>query len=344
MSPRYLLASENWLVDYDWEARYSADSPTEESSPGFAASISTTSEGSGSGRGGSDGTDERSSPATTFRTTPSPSPEVNQQSLESNPLSAEASCPPFPVSQTIVPSHSPSTIQAWPSPSSTNLLVTAPRPLECVPRIPTSLTFFGPSVRELLDSLWQEIYTPLFDCSCSICQRTGTNANVEDEYAKEEPLLQQIVHSGVDLSQQFLGQYKPREASDEELYDYDDEEEGDEFEDDEDGDDWADYDTAAVQGQVWAELPSHPSPEVENISSPSLGMESPDDAQSEPTLEILDDSPGSDGQLGKESLGSKSSSLVGGRRSRDLEDVDGATAEIATSENGIGHGRKRLKS
>jgi len=167
---------------------------------------------------------------------------------------------------------------------------------------------------------------------------------VEDEYAKEEPLLQQIMHSDVDLSQQFLHHYKSREASDEELYEYDDEEEGGEFEDDEDGDDWVDYDTAVVQGQVWAELSSRPSPEAENISSPSLGMASPDDAQSEPTLEMFDDAPSSDGQLGKESLGSKASSVVGGRRSRDLEDVDGAAAEIVALENGIGHGRKRLKS
>jgi len=165
---------------------------------------------------------------------------------------------------------------------------------------------------------------------------------VEDEYAKEEPLLQQIMHSDVDLSQQFLHHYKSREASDEELYDYDDEEEGDEIEDDEDGDDWVDYDTAVVQGQVWAELSSRPSPEAENISSPSLGVESPDDAQSEPTLEMLDDAPSS--EIGKESLGSKASSLVGGRRSRDLEDVDGAVAEVVALESGIGHGRKRLKS
>ncbi|KAF8342794.1 uncharacterized protein EI90DRAFT_3149869 [Cantharellus anzutake] len=336
LSCEYLRAPENWLAGYDWQAQYTSTSPTEEASPSLTASTTTASEGSGSGRGGSDGTDGRSSPATTFRTTPSPSPEVKPQSLESNPLPAESMSPSLPTCQTVVPSQtSSSTPGEWSSSSPTRLLVAEPRPFEHVPRIPVYWTYLGPSIPQLLESLWQEVYTPLFTCSCSICKRGVTSVDTEDEYTRDEPLLQQLMESGGDITQQFLRQYKTHEIDDEELYDYDDEEE--EFE--EEAENWADY---VVHAQGWTEVSSRPSPEAENISPPSLDPDNAEDGQSESALEFEDTS--GSASPGKDPLGSKAGSTVGSRRSRDLDDVDGPAAGVVASEGGIGHGRKRLKS
>lgn len=172
LGPEFLRAPQIWCPKYDWVHHYSPISrPTtsissEEGSPKAHTLSDATSSG-----------DERPSPATTMRTTPSPSPN-----LKAKALSIDTSYSAKTASQIIAELA----VSEPPSPTDEEMM-----PLERVPHIPCSPDLVGKNVHNLLRDTWREITASVFDCPCSICTR-GAEAAKEASKAAGIDLLQRL--------------------------------------------------------------------------------------------------------------------------------------------------------
>lgn len=331
--PKFLNAPEIWLAGYDWTLRYpraesprqmnsSSNTPSENGSPKLE-SVATASVSSGTGGSGSDRSDERPSPATTMRTTPSPSPESKSRfldNIESPDLETMLSDDTVDLASTIVPS------QALSSASSPIFVGprTPPRPLEVVPRIPPSLDHIGRSVLQRIVDMWRETISPVFECTCAICRRATEESTPDVDFDLSNV---DMVGQALELAQ-FERNMRNREVvgvlSDDEYEDEEDYE--DDYEEDEEEEDWP-------NNAEWVNTIENTVADLSDIQA-DQDMEIPVEAGTFDTIAIPE------APVDKHQI----ELVVGGRRSRDPEDVGGPGSEIVTSEGDLGHGRKRLKS
>ncbi|KAF9511703.1 hypothetical protein BS47DRAFT_1346460 [Hydnum rufescens UP504] len=338
IGPQFLQAREMWFAEYDWTSRYprapSSASPSEDGSPKMESTASVSSD---SRHSGSDASNERPSPATTMRTTPSPSPEPKNRELDAmdspEPEPIIGSDDTVDLSCTVVPSQGSSRLSTG-SPRSIfhGPRTPPPRLLDCVPRIPSSVDHLGQGAAQRLHELWRETIAPLFECTCGICSRSTETSPSDAEFDLEQV---DLLRQAMELAEFERARDRQNAAvqSDDE---FEDEEDYDDDYDEDDEDEWAPYDGEV---ELWSatEPVSHPT-----VPSPVLqGAEmTVRDARLPRMVEII---PVPQPPI-LTSAEVKSDPIVGGRRSRDPEDVGGPGPEIVASEADIGHGRKRLKS
>lgn len=177
LGPAFLRAPEIWCPQFNWQHHYRPISPPPISDPsehGSSPKAHTVSDTTSSG-------DERTSPATTMQTTPSPSPDLKSKQLLEQP---QIRNPYVNWDAEDIVSELLSLIDP---PVHADIEMV---PFETLPHIPCAPQFMGVHAQNIVLGMWKDLVADVFECSCSICTRTLEAAK---KARNENEMLESII-------------------------------------------------------------------------------------------------------------------------------------------------------